>query len=281
MFRLMCFSVFFMTLCTFPLVSFVEGRQQTTSQGIQMPHPDEEGNIPTFNKYGFFNDDAFLDPFSQDFILYASIQPRKLLEIGAGFGQLSLEALKGGSHVIINDMDSRHLDLTRKNLPPVFRDHAEFKKGYFPSDLSFPPESLDAIFCRVFQFLSGREIKQGLQKMYSWLKPGGRLYVIVPTIYMKGVPNDILQSFQRKRHNKNSWPGEHIPTASIFPRNIAYNFPDTMHLFDMDTVVNALFKASFYIIRISYFDRYHSYTGLQPDGRQSIGVIAEKPPLHS
>ncbi len=264
-------------LCMIPQPVFCETlKAKENIRGVTMPDPDEYGNIPTLNKYGFMSD-AVLDPFTRDFVIHTTRNNNKVIEIGAGFGSLSLELLKNGASVIVNDLDGRHLEIIKKRIPKGLLERAEFKQGEFPRDIDLPAGSLDAVFCRIFQFISGKDIEIGLEKIMKWLKPGGRLYVVVPTIYMDTVPQKVRDGFERKRRSGDHWPGMNISSSDIYKENIAYNMPKTLHLFDIDTLINALFKSSYEILRVGYFDRYNRFTGKTSSGKEGAGVIAIKP----
>lgn len=259
----------------------VPAKDKDSSSMLAIPESDSYGNIPTLNKFGFLCDEVFIDPFAKEFVMYAidsSPSKRTVMEIGAGYGHLSLQVLRSGNHsIIINDLDQGHLDLIKQRLPHQLRERVEWKRGKFPDDIELYHESVDAIFCRVLQFLSGKDIEIGFKKMLRWLKPGGRLYLVVPTIYMKDVPLHIRQIFHKKRLSNDKWPGQYIESALIYPKEIAKHMPEQVHLFDMDVLVNNLLRASFDISKVEYFNE--SFRGYNdPFGnRQMVGVVALKP----
>ncbi|MBX9977721.1 MAG: class I SAM-dependent methyltransferase [Alphaproteobacteria bacterium] len=271
-------SLFSILLC-FALISptYSGYAKKDVSKNLKVPTPDENGNIPTLNKFGFLYEDVFIDPFTKDFIIYSTQGTKKILEIGAGYGNLSLEILKGGVAAVINDLEPRHLDIIKQRIPRSLLEKTEFKAGSFPGDLDFPEGSLDAVFCRVLQFLPGKDIERGLEKVMKWLKPGGRLYILLPTIYVDTASKKVRESFDKKRKAGDPWPGMNTATSDIYPKTIAYNMPETIHIFDMDVIVNALFRISFEILRVGYFDRYYRFTGETSSGKQGLGVIAVKP----
>lgn len=258
-------------------------KNNEASPEIVMPEPDVYGNLPTLNKFGFLCDEVFINPFAKDFVMYAveetkSDSKRVVMEIGAGYGHLSLQVLRSGkSSIIINDLDQGHLDLIKQRLPHQLRERVEWKRGKFPDDLEFYPESMDGIFCRVLQFLSGKEIESGLEKMLRWLKPGGRLYITAPTIYMRDIPSKIQDIFHQKRLSGEKWPGQYTESALIYPKEILKNMPEYVHLFDMDVLMNNLLKASFTILKVEYFNESYRLDQDPFKNRQMVGIVAMKP----
>ena len=263
----------------------IKKKESETSSTLSMPDPDAYGNLPTLNKFGFLCDEVFINPFAKDFVMYAidpsaTASKRLVMEIGAGYGHLSLQVLRSGkSSIIINDLDQGHLDLIKQRLPHQLRERVEWKRGKFPDELEFYPESIDGIFCRVLQFLSGKEIEIGLEKVIRWLKPGGRLYLTVPTIYTRDVPKKMQEIFHKKSLSGEKWPGQYMESAMIYPKEILKHMPEHVHLFDMDVLVNNLLRASFIILKIEYFNDSYSLSQDPFENRHMVGVVAMKPLL--
>ena len=279
--RLNFFLVMFLGLVFLGKTSFAESEEKASIaiEKIKAQKPDERGNIPTFNKYGFAqNEDFFPDPYTIDFVLYAiekdGDRDRKSLEIGAGFANLSLQVIKGGGKMVINDLDPGHLDVAQSRIPKGMRSLAEFVPGEFPDDLHLADQSLDAVFCRVLQFLSGKDIERGFEKIKRWLKPKGRIYILAPCIHMPGVNPKAFETFMRKRRCGEMWPGMNTSTKDVYASDFAYNLPDKIHVFDMDTIINALIRTGFNIQKVSYFDKYNRRNTRANPGRTTIGVIA-------
>jgi len=266
-------SAFFITTCFAALNAQEDEKDTNTGNTLKL---DERGNIPTFNKYGFAQkEEFFIDRFTKDFVIFAvENKERRCLEIGAGFANLSLEVLRQGGKVVINDLERKHLDVVRKRIPKILRPNAELVVGAFPNELNFTDKSLDAVFCRVFQFLNGKEIEHGLAKIKRWLKPGGKLYVVAPSIHMTSVNKRVYKSFIMKRKAKDPWPGLNVPTKEIYPSDVAYNMPERVHVFDLDTLVNVMIRTDFDVQRVSYFDKFNRLNSINGTDKQSIGIIA-------
>src|SRR6185437_549051 len=102
----------------------------------------DSGRFRTLNQTGWIVNDldeiseAFLDSIDED---------SKVLEIGAGFGYVSLKAVEKGAEVYINDVDQRHLNIIREHVPLDKSDKLHFIKVRFPANLNIANGTLDAI----------------------------------------------------------------------------------------------------------------------------------------
>lgn len=249
-----------------------------TSFSVQGESPRIVVSQPTLNKYGYMSD-LLLDPYSLDFLIFATqdlTNPKKVLEIGAGFGKLSLEVIHYGGKLTIIDRDAQHIRSLEEHVDKSFRKNIEFVVATFPLETDFEQNSFDAVFLRVCQFLPGNLIEKGLKKISRWLKPGGRLYIIAPTVHIKSVPKYVRDSFQLKRKQGNLWPGENINTRDVFPLSIAENMTAKVHLMDLGTLVNALVRHDFQILDTGYYDSFKRRQIHSLEERNGIGIIGVK-----
>lgn len=232
------------------------------------------GSIPTLNKYGL--SDFLLDPYTIDFLIFSTESPKHVLEVGAEFGRLSLEVIRYGGSAVVNDLDPRHIHQIEEKIPKTQRQKIDFVVGAFPLETHFQDGTFDAIFIRVMQFLSGELIEKGLSKAFKWLKPGGRIYIIAPTIYMPSVPKHVQDAFKRKRKHGEMWPGVGILSREVFPMTIAENMPSKVHLMDMDVLMNALFRSGFDVQRVGYYDRFKRHNTEDLHDRNGVGIVGVK-----
>ncbi len=233
------------------------------------------GLVPTLNKYGYMSD-FLLDPYSLDFLIFATETPKHILEIGAGFGKLSLEIINYGGSAVINDLDPRHIQAVEEKVQKQYRNKIDFVVGAFPLETNFRDNTFDAVFVRVTQFLSGDLIEKGLLKIYKWLKPGGRIYIVSPTIHMPHVQKHVLESFKRRRKSGDNWPGSDIESRDVFPRQIAENMPSKVHLMDLDVLVKGVLRCGFEVLRVGYYDRFKRDRIEDIHERSGLGIIGVK-----
>ena len=76
---------------------------------------DQEGFVVTLNNMGYMTQE--LDEYNQAFIDYAAQVSGFVLDIGAAYGNTTLEVLLRGGRVIANDLEPRHLDILKSRIP--------------------------------------------------------------------------------------------------------------------------------------------------------------------
>jgi len=234
------------------------------------------GLKPTLNSTGFMFE--VLDEFADDFIQFAGTTDDKVMDLGCAFGVVSIAAVKAGGRVIACDMEQGHLDAVHDNTPEELHDRLECVLGCLP-DVDFPAASVSAIICsRVLHFLDGSAIDQSVRKMYDWLKPGGRLYLIADTPY--GIWRRFIPVFEAKKSRGDRWPGimigldNYLPVA---PKDRPVDGPPFMNLLDPELLTRICADAGFEVQRASYIDRSDFGKLGRMDGRENAGIFAIKP----
>ena len=98
-------------------------------------------------------------------------------DVGAGFGDFSLELSRRFAHVIVSDPAPRSLDVARELMGSAVRDHASkfsFRQEKI-EDSELPKSSVDAIFTS--NALHWMDIEKAVPAMTRQLKPGGTLFI--------------------------------------------------------------------------------------------------------
>jgi SAM-dependent methyltransferase len=234
------------------------------------------GLRPTLNGTGFMFE--VLDEYAEDFISFAGQADEKVMDLGCAFGITSIRALEAGGHVTACDMDQGHLDAVLENTPEERRQNLECVLGHLP-DVDFPPESFTGIFCsRVLHFLDGSAVDESVRKMYSWLKPGGRLYLVADTPY--GIWRKFIPVFEAKREHGERWPGIMIGLENylpVTPKGRSIDGPPFMNLLDPELLTRICTEAGFTVNRASFIDRSDFGGRGRMDGRENAGILALKP----
>ncbi|RMF96824.1 MAG: class I SAM-dependent methyltransferase [Gammaproteobacteria bacterium] len=231
---------------------------------------------PTLNDTGFMFE--VLDEYAEAFIAEAGRAGGPLLEIGCAFGVATLPALAAGAEVVACDMEQGHLDELLAAAPAADRERLECVLGQLPY-VDFAPESFAAILCsRVLHFLDGSAIDASLRKMYRWLVPGGRLYLVADTPY--GIWRKFAPVFDARLARGERWPGLMIGLENWLPyptRDARIKGPPFMNLLNPDLLARSCREAGFEVQRASYIDR-SDFAGLgRMDGRENAGVLARRP----
>ena len=236
------------------------------------------GMEPTLNGTGFMF--STLDEFAEDFIQYAGQTDGPVLDLGCAYGVVTIAALEAGGTVTACDLDQRHLDILLEKTPAEFHPKLERVQGCLPN-IDLTPNSFSAIICsRVLHFLDGSAIDASVQSMYSWLKPGGRLYLIADTPY--GIWRKLIPIFEQKKKTGERWPGMMIGLENYLPyarKNPRFDGPPFMNLLDPKILERICTDAGFQVQRSSYIDRADFGDLGRMDGRENAGILAMKPDL--
>lgn len=241
---------------------------------IEMPPPDQFGFVGTLNQMGYMT--SSLDPYSKAFVEYAKDAGGTTLEVGAAYGVATIEALKGGAKVVANDLDSRHLQILKDRTPDYLRANLSLLPGRFPDDLEIFSESLSAILIsRVLHFFDGPTLEHSARELFRYLRPGGKLFVVADTPYLKPFESFLPEYFQRKASGT-PWPGM-IDQLRQRVTQRANQLPEFFHALDSEVLTRVFQKAGFEIEKTETFAQTQYPTDIQLDGREGVGCIAVKP----
>lgn len=254
---------------------------QAIEEKLEIPALDKNGRTPTLNEYGPVAN--FIDPMSEEFLKQISYD-KKSLEIGSAYGNITLKALKQGSkNFTVNDLDIRHLKLLalrlKKEIPELLQ-YLKMVQGRYPDQVEFPAESFDSILIsRVLHFFTPKLIKNAIQDLYRILKPGGKVYALTISVYTKAY-GAFIPVFEEAKKSKKQYPGyvedrlKYANTPLIDPKNLSY-FSGPFMFFDNATLAELFKEEGFRIKKSTYFSCEKSNI-FYYDGREGVGVIAEK-----
>lgn len=232
-----------------------------------------ESFIPTMNKTGFMT--SVIDPISQAFIDYAVAKNDWVLEIGAAYGIATLNALNRGAKIVCNDKEKKHLNVVFEKSKELTNPQLRLLPGTFPEELDFPDNYFSAILiCRVLHFFDGETLKAGMKKLYRWLKPGGKLFIVADTPYL-GISKRFIPEYEKRVAQNLEWPGVITDPKDYIDIYTDY-FPDFIHVLDKSVLQKILLLADFSIETIHYMSRLDYPADRRLDGRESIGAIAYK-----
>ena len=83
--------------------------------------------------------------------------------------------------------------------------------------------------------------------------------------------------FEKRKKEGDKWPGL-IKDISLYNPQRGGFLPKLLHFFDPDTLSEIILRQGFLIEQVSTFARPEFPLDLQLDGRESVGLIAVKPP---
>jgi SAM-dependent methyltransferase len=236
----------------------------------ERPEPFIEGLIPTLNQRGFMSER--LNYFSTQFAEYAGTLDSEGLDMGCAYGIAARAALENGARVLACDMDERHLQILEQETPKELQGRLRTAVGVLP-DVDFPDDSFGAIHCsRVLHFLLSAEIRASLARMYRWLMPGGRLFLVADTPYT-GFWFATAPEYERRKAEGDEWPGFIEDISLLFeskksPRGML----PYLNPMDPDILARESRRAGFVIETAEFIGRDGNR-----EGRHHAGLIASKP----
>jgi SAM-dependent methyltransferase len=245
------------------------------SSELKMPDADSNGFVKTLNNMGFMT--VALDEFSKEFVQFAVESKDPVLDIGCAYGNAVLPALQGGARVFANDVDPRHLEIVAARASEVgVEEQLVTLPGGFPDGLDIQASTLSAVLaCRVFHFFDGPTIERAVKKIASWLKPGGKFFLVSETPYVGGV-KPFIPIYEERIQQGDKWPGYIDDFMKVDPVR-GKDLPKTMHLLDENVLRRTFEAAGFVVERAHKFARPGFPDGLRLDGRESVGIVGRKP----
>jgi SAM-dependent methyltransferase len=201
-----------------------------------------------------------------------------VLDIGAGLGVGTFPMLEAGARVIALDLEASHLDSIRQEATRrSVADRLTTVVGEFPGSLRF--EELAAIHCsNVLHFLPGSQIETGATRMYEWLRPGGKVFLQVGTIYAGHIKR-LLPIFEDRRSCEVKWAGETHNAKDYVADAFRDATPNFMNYLDGPPLIELFNAVGFDIDESRYYTRHGLPITLQNDGREHFGIIATKQPI--
>ena len=217
-----------------------------------------------------------LDPVSQQFVEAGKSSDSTVLDIGAAFGVASLQVLTTGhANVLANDLEAEHLNQLMENCPQSERHRLLLLPGDLFS-LEVKENTVDAILAsRVLHFYKGSDVIKALGLFKKWLKPGGKLFLVMESPYIRSA-EPFVPLFEKRLQEGDKFPGyiENLRQYESFVR--VDDLPKELHLFTPETIEPLLQEAGFKTLHNDFIDRKEFPEDLRKDGRESTGVIALK-----
>lgn len=243
----------------------------------QMPAPVANGAfIPTLDRQGAIW--LFTDQLTQAYLDFAAQSKGTMLEIAAGYGHVVIEALAAGAgKVFANEIDAGQLAIIQSRVPQTCGARLVCCLGQFPEQLDFPDASFDGIYnARLFHFFDGDRIRAALAKMYRWLKPEGRVFLVNDAIY-RTIFKPLIPVYEKRAAAGEEWPGYILDVRSLIPEDLhPQTFPATMNFLDPTVLVRELKRAGFEVASAGFYPYTGSFALGRLDGRELAGAIGVK-----
>jgi chorismate-pyruvate lyase/SAM-dependent methyltransferase len=232
--------------------------------------------VSTLNKKGFTYS---LSSFGKAFIEFASSAQKPGVDVGAAYGVATLPLLLRGGKAIAVDISEEHLTAIENSIDDLLRPNLKTLCGRFP-EIDLPAGSVSAVYLsQVLPFLNGPEIEAGFRKVFEWLEPGGKIFIVSFTPFISHVRSFIPEYLTRKKEGTR-WAG-FITDLSRYcsDPHIFSNLPNQINHIDADDLRWGLETAGFAIEDIRYFGEEEGELppGIRMDGKERVGAVAVKP----
>lgn len=204
-----------------------------------------------------------------------------VLDIGCAYGVSSIPALKKGAVVYSNDTNHQHLsEVLSQAIKNNVSEHLHLIHGSFPN-IDLPENSFDHILLsHILPFLLDETtLNAAFAKLYQWLKPGGKIYILSYTIYNRLMRNYVPIYEQRKSKgellpgaitNANDFWDTDNPLCELLPTQLNHFSPEILSYF--------LIQANFGNI-LTTFVNYQAYIpkAVHLAGQECVRATATKP----
>lgn len=232
--------------------------------------------VSTLNKKGFTYS---LTSFGKEFVEYAGQAEKPVVDVGAAYGVATLPVLLKGGKVIAVDIAEEHLSAISNSIDESLQPNLTTLQGRFP-DIDFPSGSVSGVYLsQVLPFLTGSEIEEGFKKIFDWLAPGGKVFIVSFTPFISHVRSYIPEYLEKKSAGQ-KWSG-YVDDLSRYcsDPHMFSNLPNQLNHIDVDDLRWALENAGFRVDDIRYFGEEEGELppGIRMDGRERVGAIATKP----
>jgi ubiquinone/menaquinone biosynthesis C-methylase UbiE len=232
---------------------------------------------PTANRFGWLGHTS--DPLTQKFLgaCEQSASPT-ILEIGAGDGSVSLEALKKGAIVWVNDLEMAHLKDFSHKVPQNVSNQYTLVTGDFPSEINLPTSHFDMILlARVLHFFDPPKLETAIARIFTLLKPGGKVFVLAATPYSHDWKS-FTAEYEKQKKNGELYPG-YTKNFSRYTSNFKSQVPETMHFLDPVVLRREFEKTGFIVIEANFLQQKNFWRGELSQDFSLVELIALKP-LH-
>ena len=242
-----------------------------------MPAPVENGMmIPTLDHQGWIW--LYKDEITKSYIDYAAKTKGLMLEVGAGYGHIVLEVLKKGARVIAVEISEQQLAIIKRRVDENRLSGLETINAEFPEKLDLPEAVVDGVLVsRLFHFFTGGRIRESLRKIHSWLRPGGKVFIVTDSVY-RTIFRELIPQYEKNVAVGVEWPGwvenvrKLVPRGRIDPETQ----PLAMNLTDPTIIRRELLLAGFVVEECSFFKYTAEPDYARLDGRELTGAIGIK-----
>lgn len=274
--------------------SYEEALVKYDENNLKMPEPESDGRVQTLNKKGAVP--AKLDYATIEFLKFA--EGKVVLDVGGTYGKVMITALRQrkSTQYTLNDLDKRHLCIAAKTLQgkinenklsPSSTEQVKFVQADITNarDMKNFGTTYDAILVgRVLHYFTPDQLEMAVKHLFLLLKPGGRIFVVSITPYVKRF-EPFIKEYERRIKVKEKNPGfvksllEYVNRdPEVVTQEQIKNLHDEPFFFLDDKVLRTVFERNgFRVIECKMMPLSYKSKSWELDGRENVILIAEKP----
>jgi SAM-dependent methyltransferase len=267
-----------------PPLTLEEAARKAHTYTLTLPSPEEDGRIQTLNEKGA--ESPFFDQATREFMGFAA--GKKVLEVGGAYGRVMREVLKNHPDTVyhLNDLDPRHLWIAARmavsaGLAHKALENARFRQGNIAT--LKPTDLYDGILvARVLHFFSPSQMKAAPVNLFAMLKPGGRIYVVAITPYVKRY-KAFIPEYERRVARGHPYPGyvtslkTWLDEKSTTPQQARSISKEPFMFLDSDRLGLFFKEAGFRVLTCQMVDLGYTSPSWSLDHRENVILTAEKP----
>jgi ubiquinone/menaquinone biosynthesis C-methylase UbiE len=240
--------------------SGIEVAQHIKKQPITIPDTLSVQRAATCNGTGYIF--YIVSPIAHEFIKNEAVPQKTVLEIGAGFSNVALEALKNGVHrYVANDLSLDHLKILVARIQQSYPEQADELLQHLvlvhakaPHELPVCENSYDALLLdKVFHFMNPTDIEAFIVWAYTALKPQGKIYILTISPYIASLQATIAPLYHAQQAAGNLFPGYitniHAHMQEILDKNPSYIIPEELTFFTREDLEQLFLRKNFRIER--------------------------------
>lgn len=227
------------------------------------------------------------DKITQQFL--AQVTNKKMVEIGIAYGNVLLESLRRGcAHYTAIDIEQQHLSIAAANIQKeipheIINQKVRFYPGSYPEAIQLDTEQYDAILAsRVVHFFTPEQFEKALIDFYRILKPGGKVYVLTGSPYVK-LYQSFIPIYEQRKKDGIKYPGYVDSLLSYVDPQVSdevrkkYISTGSFMFFDAECLRQQFEEVGFMVEQCLELPLPYLSTIWQYDGRENVGLIAYKP----
>ena len=257
---------------------------------LKIQKPEADGRVQTLNKKGAVT--ARFAYIEREFLKFGN--GKKIMEIGGCYGDVMLHALKQSTttQYVLSDLDRRHLFIAAKKLAEKIQKNwlkpdSVNQVHFVEADITNVDhvknfDQYEAILvARVLHFCTPEQLELTVKHLFLLLKPGGRVFVIAITPYVKRFQK-FIPEYERRVKAGEKYPGfvkslrDYVDADVTTPAQIKNLHGEPFLFLDVGTLREVFVHNGFNILECHTIPLNYQSISWSYDGQENVILIAQK-----